>query len=73
MTVAGARNILAILGEGALTLGEAICRALSARCATGGAGRKRYLGGDEGRETALGNEAHLGVWHSISFNCPLAA
>jgi hypothetical protein len=43
----------------ALTLGEAICRPMSVRCHLRSAGEGADLGGDQGRETALLDEAHL--------------
>jgi hypothetical protein len=43
----------------ALTLGEAIYRPMSARCHLQDTGVEADLGGDQGRETALLNEAHL--------------
>jgi hypothetical protein len=57
----------------ALTLGEAIWGGWSVPWAIGGVHRRAYLGGDEGRETALLHEAHLDGYRSVSINCTLSA
>jgi hypothetical protein len=48
-----------VVSEGALTLGEAIWRPVLACYHVRNAGLQADLGGDQGRKTALLDEAHL--------------
>lgn len=57
----------------ALTLGDAIWRAVSVLLAVRAVGVEAYLGGDQGGEGATLDEAHLDGWGSISINWTVSA